>query len=353
MLSDPQAYIDLQTRISTVKAIFAEELSKALNLIRVECPILARIGDGTQDNLSGWEKAVQVQVKEIPKERFEVVHSLAKWKRKILGDHKFSVGQGILTDMRALRVDDTLDNIHSVYVDQWDWERVMPPGDRCLEYLMATVRSIYQVLRETEKRVCTQFPDITPVLPESIKFLHAEQLLSRYPTLDPKAREREAVKEFGAVFLIGIGGKLSHGDYHDVRAPDYDDWSSPVSIDSSKIGFPTTDAEKPSVNAITSLRGLNGDILVYNAVLDDVLELSSMGIRVDQETLRRQLDITDDNDRLQHSWHQRLLNGDLPQTIGGGIGQSRMTMFMLRKKHIGEVQCGVWPQDIVENYSVL
>ncbi|KAK7201202.1 aspartate--ammonia ligase [Novymonas esmeraldas] len=353
MSSDPQAFIDLQTRIAKVKAIVAEELSQALNLILVECPILARVGDGTQDNLSGFEKAVQVRVKEIPEANYEVVHSLAKWKRKTLGDHKFPAGQGLYTNMRALRVEDTLDNIHSIYVDQWDWERVMQPSDRTIEYLQSTVRSIYEALRQTEKRVCAAFPDITPVLPESITFVHAEQLLQRYPDLDPKARELEAVKEFGAVFLIGIGGKLSHGDRHDARAPDYDDWSSPVSVDSGKIGFPTSADAKPSVDAIMSLKGLNGDILVLNPALGDVLELSSMGIRVDQDTLRRQLEITGDKDRLQYTWHQRLLNGDLPQTIGGGIGQSRTTMFMLRKKHIGEVQCSVWPKETVAKFAVL
>lgn len=353
MSSDPQAYIDLQTRILRVKTIFAEELANALNLIQVEGPILACVGDGTQDNLSGVEKAVQVHVKEIPGENYEVVHSLAKWKRMTLGNHKFPVGRGIFTNMRALRVEETLDNIHSVYVDQWDWERVIAPADRCLEYLQATARSLYEVLRETERRLCTEFPDIAPILPDSIKFVHAEQLLKRYPELDPKSRELEAVKKFGAVFLIGIGCKLSHGDYHDVRAPDYDDWSSPVSVDSSKIGFSTADDEKPSVNTIMSLQGLNGDILVYNPVLDDVLELSSMGIRVDQEALRRQLEITGTSDRLQCRWHQCVLNGDLPQTIGGGIGQSRTVMFMLRKRHIGEVQCSVWPYEVTAQYPLL
>ncbi|KAG5476386.1 hypothetical protein LSCM1_04089 [Leishmania martiniquensis] len=353
MSSDPQAYIDLQHRILRVKAIFTEELTDALNLIQVECPILTRVGDGTQDNLSGYEKAVQVRVKEIPEAEFEVVHSLAKWKRKTLGDHNFPVGQGIVANMRALRVEDTLDNIHSIYVDQWDWERVIAPVDRCLEYLQSTVRSLYEVLRQTERRVCAEFPDITPVLPASIKFLHAEQLLERYPELDPKSRERAAVKEFGAVFLIGIGCKLSHGDCHDVRAADYDDWSTPVLVNSHEIGFPAFDGAKASANAALQLQGLNGDILVYNPTLDDVLELSSMGIRVDKEALCRQLEMTGANDRLQQAWHQSLLNGDLPQTIGGGIGQSRMVMFMLRKRHIGEVQCSVWTSEIAKQCSLL
>ncbi|KPI83642.1 putative asparagine synthetase a putative aspartate--ammonia ligase [Leptomonas seymouri] len=353
MSSDPQAYMDLQRRIMTVKSIFTKELCSAMNLIEVECPMLARVGDGTQDNLSGFEKAVQVRVKDIPEANYEVVHSLAKWKRKTLGDHRFAVGTGIVTNMRALRVEDTLDNIHSVYVDQWDWERVMKPEERTFDFLHDVVCTIYDAIRKTEQQVCDAFPDITPILPEKITFLHAEQLLQRYPDLDPKSREREAVRSFGAVFLVGIGGKLSHGDRHDARAPDYDDWSSPCSVDSSKIGFPLVDDEKPSVDAIMSLEGLNGDILVFNPVLDDVLELSSMGIRVDPETLRRQLEISGDNERLRYVWHQRLLNGELPQTIGGGIGQSRTTMFMLRKKHIGEVQVSVWPIETVRKYPVL
>ncbi|GET89440.1 asparagine synthetase a, putative [Leishmania tarentolae] len=353
MSSDPQAYIDLQTRILRVKTILAEELANALNLIQVECPILARIGDGIQDNLTGEETAVRVHVKEIPGESYEIVHSLAKWKRMILGHHKFPVGKGIFTNMHALRVEDTLDNVHSVYVDQWDWERVIAPADRCLEYLQATVLSLYTMLRETERRLCSEFPDITPILPESIKFVHAEQLLRRYPELDPKSREREVAKKFGAVFVIGIGCKLSNGIHHDVRSPDYDDWSSPVSVDSSKVGFPVDDGEEPLMKEILSLQGLNGDILVYNPVLDDVLELSSMGIRVDKEALLRQLEITGNSERLQCQWHQCLLNGDLPYTIGGGIGQSRTVMFMLRKKHIGEVQCGVWPHEMQTQYALL
>ncbi|EPY43363.1 aspartate--ammonia ligase [Angomonas deanei] len=253
--------------------------------------------------------------------------------------------------MRALRVEDVLDNVHSVYVDQWDWEKVMKPEERTVDYLQATVRSIYAAMCATEKKVAEKYPSITPILPEKITFVHSQQLLEKYPDVDPKTREREVAKQFGAVFLIGIGGKLTNGDRHDCRAPDYDDWSTPVDMSSSDVGFPS--AEPPSVNSLVSLGGLNGDILVYNPVLDDVLELSSMGIRVDPETLKRQLDITGDNDRVQYEWHQRLLKGDLPQTVGGGIGQSRLTMFLLRKKHIGEVQCSVWTKDIRSNFDVL
>lgn len=350
MSSDPEAYITLQQQISFVKQTFTNNLCEGLNLIVTECPILTRVGDGTQDNLSGFEKAVSVRVKEIPEASYEVVHSLAKWKRKTLGDHKFPVGQGIVANMRALRVEDTLDNVHSVYVDQWDWERVMTPEERSLDFLQEIVRKVYGAMRKTEQEVCARYPDITPILPEKITFLHSQQLLTKYPDLDPKAREREAAKAYGAVFLIGIGGKLSHGDRHDARAPDYDDWSSPVSVDSSKIGFPE---EQPSVNELISLSGLNGDILVYDPAIEDVLELSSMGIRVDRDTLLRQLKITEDEDRLQLPWHKRLVDGTLPQTVGGGIGQSRLTMFLLRKAHIGEVQCSVWTKEIEHKFPVL
>lgn len=354
MSSDPQAYIELQRQIATTKRIFGAELAKHLNLVEVEAPLLSRVGDGTQDNLSGFEKAVQVRVKEIPEANYEVVHSLAKWKRMTLGDHKFPEGQGLYTNMKALRVEDTLDNVHSVFVDQWDWELVMKQEDRNVQFLQAAVRKIYSALREAEKQV-SELYGIKPILPERITFLHTQQLLAKFPDMDPKARERAAVKRFGAVFLLGIGGKLTNGDRHDARAPDYDDWSSPVSVDSQKIGFPedAPTPENPSVNSLVSLEGLNGDILVHNPVLDDVLELSSMGIRVDRETLLRQLEISGDMERVQYTWHKRLLSGDLPQTIGGGIGQSRTVMFLLRKQHIGEVQCSVWTKEIMSKYHVL
>nr|AGT02520.1 aspartate-ammonia ligase [Herpetomonas muscarum] len=351
MSVDYKTFIELQEQISTTKRIFGEELSRALNLVQVECPLLSRVGDGTQDNLSGFEKAVQVRVKDIPEASYEVVHSLAKWKRRTLGEHGFPPGHGIITNMKALRVEDTLDAVHSVYVDQWDWELVMNKSDRDFDFLRSTVEKIYGALRASEKAVVAKYPALGPVqLPERITFLHSEQLLRKFPDLDPKSREREAARRFGAVFLIGIGGKLSHGDKHDARAPDYDDWSSPVSVDSSKIGFPD---DEPTVNQLISLEGLNGDILVHNKVLDDVLELSSMGIRVDPDTLRRQLEITGDNDRLLFPWHKALINGSLPQTIGGGIGQSRTTMFLLRKRHIAEVQCSVWPIEITNSVPAL
>jgi len=292
------AYIAKQRQISFVKSHFSRQLEEKLGLIEVQAPILSRIGDGTQDNLSGCEKAVQVRVKNLPDAQFEVVHSLAKWKRKTLGQHDFSAGEGLYTHMKALRPDeDRLSPIHSVYVDQWDWERVMGDGERHLGTLKQTVEAIWSAMKATEAAVSEQF-----------------------------------AKELGAVFVIGIGGKLADGKRHDVRAPDYDDWSTPV-----ESGF----------------AGLNGDILVWNPVLEDAFELSSMGIRVDAETLKRQLAITGDEDRLALEWHQSLLNGEMPQTIGGGIGQSRLTMLMLQLPHIGQVQCGVWPAHVQAEVSEL
>lgn len=284
------AYIAKQRQISFVKSHFSRQLEEKLGLIEVQAPILSRVGDGTQDNLSGCEKAVQVKVKTLPDAQFEVVHSLAKWKRQTLGQHDFSAGEGLYTHMKALRPDeDRLSPIHSVYVDQWDWERVMGDGERHVGTLKSTVEAIYAGIKAT-------------------------------------------AKELGAVFLIGIGGKLSDGKRHDVRAPDYDDWST--------VGE-------------SEYAGLNGDILVWNPVLEDAFELSSMGIRVDAEALKRQLAVTGDEDRLQLEWHQALLRGEMPQTIGGGIGQSRLTMLLLQLSHIGQVQCGVWPQQVRESVGSL
>ncbi|AGN86435.1 aspartate--ammonia ligase [Enterobacter sp. R4-368] len=326
------AYIARQRQIAFVKSFFSRQLKEKLGLIEVQAPILSRVGDGTQDNLSGCEKAVQVNVKTLPDARFEVVHSLAKWKRQTLGQHDFSAGEGLYTHMKALRPDeDRLSSIHSVYVDQWDWERVLGDDQRKLATLKSTVEAIWSGIKETEAAVSERF-GLAPFLPEQIHFVHSEALLSRFPHLDAKGRERAIAKELGAVFLMGIGGKLSDGKRHDVRAPDYDDWST-----AAEAGF----------------SGLNGDILVWNPVLEDALELSSMGIRVDADTLKRQLKLTGDEDRLQLEWHQALLRGEMPQTIGGGIGQSRLTMLLLQLPHIGQVQCGVWPAHVREQVSGL
>ena len=326
------SFKEQQQRISFVKQFFADKLAENLSLIEVQAPLLSKVGDGVQDNLSGTENAVQVKVKTINDAQFEVVHSLAKWKRKILSDHHFTVGEGLYANMKALRPDeDRLSPIHSVYVDQWDWEKVIRPEDRNLTYLKQTVEKIYSAIKATEKAVSEKY-HLSRFLPESITFMDSEQLLKRYPNLSPKERENAITKELGAVFLIGIGGKLANNEKHDVRAPDYDDWSS--------------DNEMGS-------KGLNGDILVWNPVLNSAFEISSMGIRVDSETLKRQLKITGDEDRLQFSWHQALVNGELLQTIGGGIGQSRLIMLLLQQKHIGQVQASVWDDSTKQNYSQL
>ncbi|EKC6209255.1 aspartate--ammonia ligase [Cronobacter sakazakii] len=326
------AYITRQRQISFVKAHFSRLLEEKLGLLEVQAPILSRVGDGTQDNLSGCEKAVQVNVKTLPQAQFEVVHSLAKWKRKTLGLHDFSAGEGLYTHMKALRPDeDRLSPVHSVYVDQWDWERVMGDGERHLGTLKQTVESIWSAIKETELAAAERF-GLTPFLPDAIHFVHSETLQRRFPELDAKGRERAIAKELGAVFLIGIGGKLADGKRHDVRAPDYDDWTTPT-----ESGF----------------AGLNGDILVWNPLLEDAFEISSMGIRVDADTLKRQLALTGDQDRLALEWHQALLNGEMPQTIGGGIGQSRLTMLLLQLPHIGQVQCGVWPEQVQSTVAEL
>ena len=325
-----KSFILQQNEISFVKNTFTQYLIDKLGVIEVQGPILSQVGNGMQDNLSGIEKAVQVNVKCIPGATFEVVHSLAKWKRHTLGRFGFQEGEGLFVHMKALRPDeDSLDPTHSVYVDQWDWEKVIPAGRRNFDYLKETVNEIYKAIRLTELAVEARF-DIPSILPKQITFIHSEDLVKRYPDLSGKERENAICKEYGAVFLIGIGGKLSDGKPHDGRAPDYDDW--------------TTESEN-------GYKGLNGDILVWNAELGKAFELSSMGIRVDESALRLQVGLTGDEDRLKMDWHQDLLNGKLPLTIGGGIGQSRMAMLLLHKKHIGEVQSSVWPKEMLEQYQ--
>ncbi len=325
-----KSFILQQQEISFVKNTFTQNLIEQLDIIEVQGPILSEVGNGMQDNLSGIEKAVQVNVKCIPNAVYEVVHSLAKWKRHTLARFGFQEGEGLFVHMKALRPDeDSLDPTHSVYVDQWDWEKVIPAGKRNFDYLKQTVRSIYRAIRLTELAVEARF-DIPSILPKEITFVHSEELVKRYPTLTSKERENAICKEYGAVFLIGIGGKLSDGKAHDGRAPDYDDW--------------TTVSEG-------EYKGLNGDILVWNEQLGTAFELSSMGIRVDETALRLQVALTGDEDRLEMDWHKDLLAGRLPLSIGGGIGQSRMAMFLLRKKHIGEVQSSVWPKEMLEKYE--
>ncbi|HFI0284952.1 TPA: aspartate--ammonia ligase [Streptococcus suis] len=325
-----KSFIQQQEEISFVKNTFTQYLKDKLEIVEVQGPILSRVGDGMQDNLSGVENAVTVNVKLIPDATYEVVHSLAKWKRHTLARFGFNEGEGLFVHMKALRPDeDSLDPIHSVYVDQWDWEKVIPDGRRNLAYLKETVEQIYKAIRLTELAVEARY-DIESVLPKKITFIHTEDLVKNFPDLTPKERENVVAKEYGAVFLIGIGGELADGKPHDGRAPDYDDWTSP-----SEAGY----------------KGLNGDILVWNEMLGSAFELSSMGIRVDEEALKRQVAITGDEDRLEFDWHRALLNGLFPLSIGGGIGQSRLAMFLLRKKHIGEVQSSVWPQEVRDNFE--
>lgn len=323
-------FIHQQEEISFVKNTFTQYLQDKLEIVEVQGPILSRVGDGMQDNLSGIEHPVEVHVKLIPEATYEVVHSLAKWKRHTLARFGFNEGEGLFVHMKALRPDeDSLDPTHSVYVDQWDWEKVIPNGQRNLAYLKDTVEKIYKAIRLTELAVEARY-DIEAVLPKQIRFVHTEELIHLYPDLSPKERENAIAKEHGAVFLIGIGGVLADGQPHDGRAPDYDDWTS-----ETENGY----------------KGLNGDILVWNDQLGAAFELSSMGIRVDEDALKRQVALTGDEDRLEFDWHKTLLRGLFPLSIGGGIGQSRLAMFLLRKKHIGEVQSSVWPQEVYNDFD--
>jgi aspartate--ammonia ligase len=283
-------------------------------------------GTGINDDLNGIERPVGFAVKAMNDTEAEVVHSLAKWKRMALAEYDIPAGSGIYTNMYAIRPDEQPDSIHSLFVDQWDWEKHILPQNRTLGYLKQTVRKLYDILRRTEIFIYKLYPQITPVLPEQIHFIHSEELAQAYPDLRPQEREKHIVEKYGAVFVIGIGGSLSDGKPHDGRAPDYDDW--------------TTDNGE-------GFNGLNGDILVWHPVLKRAFELSSMGIRVDKKALLHQLEITNQEHRLELLFHQRLVNDELPLSIGGGIGQSRIGMFFLRKAHIGEISAGMWPEEMV------
>jgi aspartate--ammonia ligase len=310
--------------IRIIKEYFQVHLAESLNLQRVSAPLFVMSGTGINDDLNGIERPISFAVKALNGSRAEIVQSLAKWKRMALADYGFRPGEGLYTDMNAIRPDEVLDEIHSIYVDQWDWERIMRDGERNLDFLRRVVEEIYGVIRRTEMHVSERFPRIRPFLPPRIEFVHSEELERRWPELDPREREDRIAREAGAVFIIGIGAPLANGKPHDGRAPDYDDWSTPT--------------EKGA--------GLNGDIFVWNPVLNRSFELSSMGIRVGPEALKRQLEMTGFNERADLLFHRRLLGGELPQTIGGGIGQSRLCMLFLQKRHIGEVQCSVWPQEM-------
>jgi len=309
--------------IRQIKEYFQTHLAEALNLLRVSAPLFVLADTGINDNLNGVERPVGFEVKDLGGRRAEVVQSLAKWKRMALADYGFAPGEGIYTDMNAIRPDERLDETHSIYVDQWDWERVITPEERSLSFLRWIVERIYGVIRQTEQYVCELYPRIRPSLPPEITFIHTTELERRYPHLTPRQREDRITRQAGAVFIIGIGAALADGKPHDGRAPDYDDWTTPTELGP----------------------GLNGDIFVWNPVLERAFELSSMGIRVDAETMRRQLAITNTLERAELPWHRRLLAGELPLTVGGGIGQSRLCMLYLRKAHVGEVQCSIWPEE--------
>jgi len=320
-------FLQTEEAIEFVKTTFSRELSEKLKLTKVSSPIAVIDGTGINDDLNGTERPVRFPVRSLNNRQAVVVHSLAKWKRLRLGQLEVEENRGIITDMHALRPDEECGPLHSVYVDQWDWEVHMPYEKRNLVYLTETVGKIYRALKDTEEMVSSKYPEIIPVLPEAITFIHAEELLKQYPTLSPRQREDAAARKYGAVFIIGIGGQLSNGEPHDGRAPDYDDWSTV-----NEKGY----------------SGLNGDIIVWNPVLKRAFELSSMGIRVDAATLIHQLRVKECSERLKLSFHKLLLDGIIPQSIGGGIGQSRVCMFMLRKSHIGEVQVGIWPEKVEE-----
>lgn len=320
--------LDTEKAIKSIKQAFQEKLSETLNLHRVSAPIIVLGRSGINDYLNGVEQPVHFKIKDMDEERGEVVQSLAKWKRKALVDYNFKSGEGLYTDMNALRPDELLDNLHSIYVDQWDWERVMNDHERNLIFLKNIVSRIYQAIREMELAVCREYPALPgPVLPETITFIHSEQLEEKYPNFTPRERENAIVKDKGAVFIIGIGADLKSGKPHDGRASDYDDWTTP-----NENGF----------------LGLNGDIILWYPILERGVELSSMGIRVDKKALMRQLEIRNELYKVDQDFHQQILNDRLPQTIGGGIGQSRLCMMLLRKAHVGEVQAAIWPDQMIE-----
>jgi aspartate--ammonia ligase len=315
----------MEEAILLIKQEFSKGLAKHLDLRRVTAPLFVLSGTGINDDLNGTERAVSFPIKGMGNAQAEIVHSLAKWKRVKLGAYGIPPGHGLYTDMNAIRSDEELDNLHSLYVDQWDWERTISPSDRTIGFLKGIVEKVYQVLRDTESVVRESFPALSsPTLPEQITFIHSEDLLRKYPLLPPPERENKAAREHGAVFIIGIGGVLSDGRKHDGRAPDYDDWSSETG---------------------ESGAGLNGDIIVWNEVLGRAFEVSSMGIRVDKDALLRQLAQENAMGRQELDFHKMLLSEKLPLSIGGGIGQSRLCMLLLQCAHIGEVQSSVWPEE--------
>lgn len=319
----PQSIKDTEIAIKEVKDYFERALSDALHLKRVSAPLFVTPESGLNDNLNGVERPVAFGIKEQNDRTVEIVHSLAKWKRMALGKYGFEKGEGLYTDMSAIRRDEETDNIHSIYVDQWDWEKIIDKYERNLETLKETVFRIYMAIKQTEYYMCGKYHFMDPFLPNEISFVTTQELEDRFPDKTPKERENLIAKEKGAVFLMQIGGALKGGEKHDGRAPDYDDWT------------------------------LNGDIIVYYPVLDISLELSSMGIRVDEDALTKQLEIAGCPERSELPFQKAILEQKLPYTIGGGIGQSRICMFFLHRAHIGEVQASIWPEEVMEEAKKL
>ena len=307
---------ETQKAIKMIKHEFQVRLAKALHLDRVTAPIMVEAGKGINDDLNGVERKVEFTIRAMDEAKAEVVQSLAKWKRMQLARLNYGPMEGIYTDMNAIRRDDSMDNLHSIFVDQWDWEMVIDRRNRNRRFLKSTVKKIVNVLYAVDQKLCKVYPQLSPVVSRDVFFITAQELENRYPNLNPKERENRIVREHKTVFLMQIGRKLHSGIPHDGRAPDYDDW------------------------------GLNGDILVWNPVLNCAFEISSMGIRVDEKSLPRQLKAAHAMDRMQYTYHQSIAEGRYPLTIGGGIGQSRICMLLLEKAHIGEVQCAIWPQEM-------
>ncbi len=308
---------ETQRAIKALKDCFQQQLGAALNLTRVSAPLFVWKNSGLNDDLSGWERKVSFEIRDEPGVEVEVVQSLAKWKRQALGRYGYPVGRGLYTDMNAIRRDEETDNLHSVYVDQWDWEKVISRGERTIDALKDAVRRIHSSVLEAETVVHSRYPRLQPRLPADVFFITAQQLYDQYPDLTPDEREQKIVKDHRAVFIIGIGDNLPDGQPHSKRAPDYDDWT------------------------------LNGDLLYYHPELNRAMEISSMGIRVDASSMFRQLTAADARARLDLPFHQAVMGDEVPLTMGGGIGQSRLCMLLLRKAHIGEVQCSIWPDDVM------
>ncbi len=308
--------LETEVAIKQIKDYFQNSISDKLDLLRVSAPLFVQPETGLNDDLNGTERAVAFDVLDMNNAEAQIVHSLAKWKRLALQRYKVEVNKGIYTDMNAIRRDEVMDNLHSIYVDQWDWEKIIAKEDRNEETLTSIVKTIYSIFKDTEQYITGLYPELTAFLPEEITFISAQALEDRYPDLTPKEREDIVCKEKKAVFISKIGGKMTSGEKHDGRAPDYDDWT------------------------------LNGDIVFWNPILDRAFELSSMGIRVSEESLVKQLDLAGCPERINKPFHKMLLNKELPYTVGGGIGQSRICMFFLQKAHIGEVQASIWPEEM-------